>query len=142
VSRRAGAFWPRPTAQGRSLLRSLFVVLFLGGCGPQALPPLPPPGDITSPIDGVIVSVDSAGLTAVRGFVLRVSGVLSIDFVLGPLEDPTAFPPGHLAEHQATSSPVRVYFRTDGDRRVVYRLEDAAPSPGPSSSALSSSPSG
>lgn len=88
--------------------------------------------DVTSPVDGVIVSIDSAGLTDVRGFVLRVPGGSSFDFVLGPLENPTAFPPGHLAEHQATSAPVRVYFRLDGGERVVYRLEDAVPvSPAP-----------
>jgi len=88
--------------------------------------------DVTSPVSGVIVSIDSAGLTDVRGFVLRVPGGSSLDFVLGPLENPTAFPPGHLAEHQATSAPVRVYFHLDGGERVVYRLEDAVPvSPAP-----------
>lgn len=87
---------------------------------------------MASPVDGVIVSVDSSGLADVRGFVLRVSGGFAIDFVLGPLENPTQFPPGHLAEHLATSQPVRVYFLVQSGQRVVYRLEDAVPSPAPS----------
>jgi hypothetical protein len=109
-------------------VRSLLAVAIMGGCAPRTVPPTP---DITSPVEGVIVSIDSGGLTDVRGFVLRVSGGVAFDFVLGPLENPTVFPPGHLGEHQATSSPVRVYFHLDGGRRVVYRLEDAAPSPAP-----------
>jgi hypothetical protein len=113
----------------RALLPSLVVAVIVCGCGPRTVPPTP---DVTSPVEGVIVSVDSAGIGDVRGFALRVSGGFALDFVLGPLENPTAFPPGHLAEHQLTSSPVRVYFRLDGGRRVVYRLEDAEPSPAPS----------
>jgi hypothetical protein len=102
------------------------------GCQPlSSSPPLQTP-DVVSPVDGVVVSVDAAGLADVRGFVLRVSGGLAFDFVLGPLENPTEFPPGHLTEHLATSQPVRVYFLVQGGERVVYRLEDAAPSPAPS----------
>ena len=36
------------------------------------------------------------------------------------------FPPGHLAEHQATAAPVRVWYRMRGDERYALRLEDAA----------------
>jgi hypothetical protein len=82
--------------------------------------------DISSPVVGVVVSVDAAGLNDVRGFVLRVQGAFAFDFVVGQLENPTEFPPGHLAEHQATSQPVRVFFRLDNGERVAYRLEDAA----------------
>ena len=72
---------------------------------------------------------DAAGLDDIRGFDLRPTGSpFAFSFVLGILENPTEFPPGHLAEHQATSSPVRVYFRREADgRHVVYRLEDANP---------------
>ena len=49
-------------------------------------------------------------------------------FKIGTLENGAEFPPGHLAEHLATSSPVRVYFRAEGPDLVVYRLEDAPPS--------------
>ena len=84
--------------------------------------------DIESPVEGVVLSVDSAGLGDVRGFTLRpASSPFSFTFELGALEDPTEFPPGHLAEHQATSQPVRVYFRTEDGVHIAYRLEDAAP---------------
>jgi hypothetical protein len=102
------------------------------GCQPlSSTPPVQTP-DVVSPVEGVIVSVDASGLADVRGFVLRVSGGFAFDFVLGPLENPTEFPPGHLTEHLATSQPVRVYFLVQGGERVVFRLEDAMSSPAPS----------
>lgn len=79
----------------------------------------------TASIDGVIVSIDSAGLGDVRGFTLRQAGGETIDLRLGELENPTEFPPGHLAEHQATAEPVRVWYRLEGEERFAIRLEDA-----------------
>jgi hypothetical protein len=101
----------------------LLAAAALGGCLPPAS--LPPTPDITSPVDGIVVAVDSSGLTDVRGFTLRTSGGFAFDFKLGPLEHATQFPPGHLGEHMATSAPVRVYFRVENGERVAYRLEDA-----------------
>ena len=75
-------------------------------------------------VEGVIVAVDSAGLADVRGFTLREAGGQTIEFALGELENPTEFPPGHLAEHQATAEPVRVLYRMEGDERYAVRLED------------------
>jgi hypothetical protein len=76
-------------------------------------------------VTGVVVAVDSRGLGDVRGFTLRVPGGELLDFDLRALENGTAFPPGHLAEHQATAAPVRVTFRMDGTTRLAIRLEDA-----------------
>jgi hypothetical protein len=76
-------------------------------------------------VEGVIVGVDSAGLADVRGFTLRLVGGETLEFRLGELENATEFPPGHLAEHQATAQPVRVWFRMEGDERYAVRLEDA-----------------
>lgn len=76
-------------------------------------------------VEGVIVAVDSAGLTDVRGFTLRRLGGDILEFRLGELENGEEFPPGHLAEHQATAEPVRVFYRTEGDERFAVRLEDA-----------------
>jgi len=84
--------------------------------------------DATSPIDGVLTDIDSEGLTQVTAFTIRTSDGRSITFKIGTLENGAQFPPGHLAEHLATSSPVRVYFRAEGPDLVVYRLEDAPPS--------------
>jgi hypothetical protein len=78
-----------------------------------------------STLDGVIVGVDSEGLDQVRGFSLRTTDGTTVEFTLGTLEDPTAFPPGHLVEHQATAQAVRVWYRTEGTNRVAIRLEDA-----------------
>jgi hypothetical protein len=82
------------------------------------------PPAIDSPLVGVVVGVDSAGLGDVRGFTLRTSdGTFAL--TLGPLENATEFSPGHLTEHMASSEPVRAYFRLDGSEAIVYRLEDA-----------------
>jgi hypothetical protein len=78
----------------------------------------------TASVEGVIVGVDSAGLSDVRGFTLRQMGGETLQFRLGELENPTEFPPGHLAEHQATAEPVRVWYRMEGAERFAVRLED------------------
>ena len=81
--------------------------------------------DATSPVDGILTDIDSEGLTQVTAFTIRTNDGQSITFKIGTLENGAEFPPGHLAEHLATSSPVRVYFRAEGPDLVVYRLEDA-----------------
>jgi hypothetical protein len=74
----------------------------------------------------VVVAIDSpGGLGNVRGFTLRVAGGEQLMFSLRSLQNATAFPPGHLAEHQATAAPVRVTYRTEGSERLAIRLEDA-----------------
>lgn len=87
-------------------------------------------------MDGVVISVNSSGLTDVHDFTLRTADGFYLTFELGQLENPTQFSPGHLKEHQATGSPVRVFFnRSSTGRLIVYRLEDApVVSPAPSSS--------
>jgi hypothetical protein len=83
-----------------------------------------PPG--TESMTGVVVQVDgSGGLGNVSGFVLRQPGGELAEFSLRELRNGTQFPPGHLAEHQATAEPVQVWFRMDGDERLALRLEDA-----------------
>ena len=121
IRRRRG--WRKRTIVGTAVLA--LVALSAGGCtGITTVVPTP---DVTSPVEGVIVAVDATSLADVRGFTLRTRDGLAVDFKLGQLDNPTAFPPGHLAEHQATSAPVLVYFRLESGDRVVYRLEDAPP---------------
>ena len=79
----------------------------------------------TTDMTGVVVGVDSSGLADVRGFTLRVAGGELVEFSLRELANGTEFAPGHLAEHQATAEPVRVWWRMDGDERLAIRLEDA-----------------
>ena len=89
-----------------------------GTCACSAAPPPP------SPIDGVVVGVDSEGLGRIRGFSLLSAGS-TYRFVVGALENAGEFSPSHLSEHMATSEPIRVWFRREGGVAVVYRLEDA-----------------
>ena len=76
-------------------------------------------------VQGVVVAVDGSGLADVRGFTLRRIGGETLEFRIGELENGNEFPPGHLAEHQATAQPVTVYYRMEGDELFAVRLEDA-----------------
>jgi hypothetical protein len=76
-------------------------------------------------MEGVVVGIDSEGLTRVNGFRLRSLDGTETTFTIGILENGVEFPPGHLAEHMSTLSPVRAYFRDEGGSLVVYRIEDA-----------------
>jgi hypothetical protein len=78
-----------------------------------------------SPVAGVVVSIDSQGLDKVRGFTLRTRSGVELKFVIGQLDNGADFPPGHLAEHQATLQPILVWFKAQDGKLVVYHLEDA-----------------
>ena len=91
----------------------------LGATGtPNASPDLPS-------MTGVVVGVDSAGLDKVRGFTLRTTDGTTTEFTLGGLTNGVTFAPGHLAEHQATAQPIKVWYRVDGTTHVAVRIEDA-----------------
>ena len=79
-----------------------------------------------SPVTGILVKIDASGLADVKGFTLRTADGRELAFRIGVLENGAVFPPGHLAEHLATSAAVRVFFRAEGGDLVVYRLEDAS----------------
>jgi len=87
--------------------------------------PTPSDAPSTSPVTGVLIDIDAAGLSQVTAFTLRLDDGRQLTFRIGTLENGAEFPPGHLAEHLATSSPVRVFFRREGPALVAYRLEDA-----------------
>lgn len=78
---------------------------------------------------GVVVDVDAVSLTEVLGFTLRTSDGRTVEFLVGPLENPGEFPPSHLAAHRADGVPVRVTYQLGGPDRVAIRLEDAPGSP-------------
>lgn len=105
----------------RALAALLLAAITVSACAPQ---PAATP-DVQSPIDGVVIEVDAASLTDVREFTLRTTGGFAFGFELGPLENATEFSPSHLKEHQATSEPIRVWFRVDNGARIAYRIEDA-----------------
>lgn len=95
--------------------------------GTPAAPSVPPATTLipASPVEGVLLDIDSAGLADVDGFTLRLRDGREVAFRVGTIENGNEFPVGHLAEHLATSAPVRVFFRTEGGDTVVYRIEDA-----------------
>lgn len=111
---------------------TLFAALLLGIVGVTALagillaepsgPDLPPG---TEQMTGVVVAVDAVTLSDVRAFTLRRPGGELVEFSVRALENGTEFPPGHLAEHQATAEPIRVIFRSEDDERLALRIEDA-----------------
>jgi hypothetical protein len=96
------------------------LVVAIGGCGTSA------PDELISPVEGIVVDVDSAGLDDVNAFTIRMDGGRQVTIVMGLLENATEFPPAHLGEHLASGDPVRVWFRAEGDDLVAYRIEDAA----------------
>ncbi len=98
-------------------------VFVLGSGGSSSGSPAPTG---TTPVVGVVVAVESGGLDDVRGFTLRVTdGGRLMEFGLTALENGVEFPPGHLAEHQLTGTPIRVWYRPADDPPLAIRLEDA-----------------
>lgn len=85
-----------------------------------------PAAELQSPVTGVVLHVDVAGLGHVTGFRLLVPGGQQVDFTMGVQDNAATFPAAHLSEHMASGDPVRVSFRREGSTLVVYHLEDAA----------------
>ena len=105
----------------------LIAAVLIAACGSGTSSPLAgETPDFSSPVVGVVVAVDSAGLSDVRSFSLRTDSGFAIELQLAdPLENATEFPLGHLGEHLASSELVRVWFREEAGDRVAYRIEDA-----------------
>jgi hypothetical protein len=130
---------PAPT---RALALAALVVVALAGCAPgdgaaHDHSGSPSAGAVTSPVEGVPIDIEAEGFTEVTAFTLRTDDGQQLRFLIGPLENPTEFPPTHLAEHLAGSTRIVVYFRPEGSDQVAYRMEDApthAASPSPSAS--------
>jgi hypothetical protein len=117
-----------PTQRAGAFVLAMLVAAAIAACGPAASPTVGPVGSLPpSPVDGVVVHIDSAGLADVKGFDLRLTDGTILGFTLGPLENGAQFAPGHLSEHEATGIPVRVFYRVANGIPVVYRLEDAPP---------------
>ncbi len=74
---------------------------------------------------GLVVAVDSSGLTDVRGFSIRTSDGRTVAFRIGVLENGAEFPPGHLLEHAATGVKVVVTYRRENGDLVAIRIDDA-----------------
>ena len=97
-------------------------VAFVQGSAPS---PSGPPTELPTMV-GVVVGVESGGLGDVRSFTLRGEGGSLTTLSLARLGNPTEFPPGHLAEHQATADPIRVFYAFDGTAYDAIWLQDAS----------------
>jgi hypothetical protein len=111
--------------RGRALVAALMAALLSGAGVAGCVRGVDGPSAPVSPVDGIVTQVEASGLTVVQAFTIRLADGASLRFVVGPLENPTRFPPGHLKEHQASASPIRVYFTASGSTLTAYRLEDA-----------------
>jgi hypothetical protein len=79
---------------------------------------------------GVVVAIDQASITDVRGFSLRTSEGVTSAFRVDPARlAPDSFVPGHLREHRALATPVCVTFRSIESPAVALDLQDG-PDPG------------
>jgi hypothetical protein len=74
---------------------------------------------------GIVVAVEASSLSDVQGFSIRTADGRTVDFRVGTIENPTQFPPGHLAEHKVSLVPIRVTFVQESGGPVAIRLEDA-----------------
>ena len=74
---------------------------------------------------GVVLSIDSPALGRVDSFELLNSDGEVLTFDTSEMGFRPEFPASHLAEHQVLSDPIRVSFRTEGERLVVTELDDA-----------------
>jgi len=118
----------------RALLVVVLVALPAASCG-QGTCTFPPVRQ--SPVDGVVTDVSATGLTEVQGFTLRQTDGSTVAFTMGTLDDPTVFSPRHLKAHQASATPVRVWFKVQNGRDlVVYHLEDATTTPAAGATAI------
>ncbi len=83
---------------------------------------------------GVVIDIEQASITDVRGFSLRTTDGVTSSFAIVPARlAPTSFVPGHLREHRALATPVCVTFRPTEVPPVALDLQDQAqPVPSPS----------
>jgi flagellar basal body-associated protein FliL len=112
-----------PAANRRRLIVLLLVTVVVVAAVFAAATALGGPGRKVE--TGVVVAVQATSLSNVQGFTIRTPDGRTVDFRIGALEDPTAFPPGHLAEHKVSLRPVRVTYIDGSDGPVAVRLEDA-----------------
>jgi hypothetical protein len=91
----------------------------------------------TATAEGVVVAVQATSLADISGFTLRTAAGDLVEFGLEALENEVEFPPGHLAEHVASSAPVVVTYRDEGGRHLAIRIIDA-PAAGPTAAPTAS----
>ena len=76
-------------------------------------------------VTGVVAGIQSEGIDRVRSFSVRTDAGQIVQFDFGIMQNAAEFPPGHLAEHQATGQRVKVFYLEQGGSRVAVRIDDA-----------------
>lgn len=97
----------------KALLPGLLVAGVAAGCQPALQQEV-----------GIVYSVDSPALGRVDSFELLTPQGEILSFDTTSLRFRAEFPAAHLSEHQILGDPIEVTFRTEGERRVVTRLDD------------------
>ena len=90
------------------------IVLVLGACSP---------GDAADEVTGVVVEVQSSGLTEIDEFTVRADD-RTYEFVVTE-ETEFAFAPAHLNEHRVSGEPVEVVYEGKDDRLYALSVDDA-----------------
>jgi len=76
--------------------------------------------------EGIVIAVDQPSLTVVRSFTLRTAAGEELAFGVGTLDLANGgFNAGHLREHMATGTGIKVDFALVDRKRVADRLTDA-----------------
>jgi hypothetical protein len=109
-----------------SLVLGVLVYAIHSGTAAAQLAHLP-----DSPVEGVVVRIDSESLNDVNEVDILTPNGQKVTLGVGHLENALQFSPSHLAVHMATAQPILAFYRVEGGRPLIYRLEDApAASPG------------
>ena len=74
---------------------------------------------------GIVVAVEATSLSSVQGFSIRTADGRTVDFRVGPLENASTFPPGHIAEHKVSLVPIQVTYVDRDGGHVAVALVDA-----------------
>ena len=86
-------------------LATLLLLVMLAACSPgpssKPEPVATAPRDLTSPVEGVLIDIETEGFSNVDAFTIRTLDGSEITFTMGTLENGVEFPPNHLAEHLA-----------------------------------------
>ena len=78
-----------------------------------------------SPVAGIVTAIVPAGSAAPTRFTLKSTSGVTIDFVIGQIDDLGDFPLSDLADDVDSQVGLLVYFKQQGSDLVVYHLENA-----------------
>lgn len=111
-----------PSAMRLAPVALLAIALALSGCGSDP-PADPPEEEVTGPLEGVIVAIDSAAIDEVTSFTLK-DGDRTYEIYIADDVD-YGFPLGHMQEHVQTADPVSVDIEERDGKLYALTIEDA-----------------